>query len=87
MVTAQHVADGGGRDDHAELAVLAHDPEVAPAPVLAGQAQDEGDDLFVEGVECCAVTAWEGPGPGHQVSVLLATGLPASLERCPSAPG
>jgi len=51
------------------LWALADDPQVAPAPVLPGLAQDEDDDLFTEGIGGWAATTREGPGPGHQVTV------------------
>jgi hypothetical protein len=37
----EDVADRGRRDGYAELAQLANDPEVAPARVLARQAEDQ----------------------------------------------
>src|SRR4051812_25530842 len=37
----EDVADGGRRDDDAELAQLADDPQIAPAWVLLGQTYDQ----------------------------------------------
>src|ERR1039458_4408708 len=65
-VTAEELTACCRREGHAQLAALAHDAEVAPARVLPGQAQDEGDDVLLEGIGCCAVMARIGPRPGDR---------------------
>jgi len=47
-VVAKHVSHGRGRHRHAELAQLAHDPEVAPPGALPRQSTDQLDVLTGE---------------------------------------
>ena len=85
VVTAQDIANARRRDGHAELAALAHDAKVAPAGVVLGQANYEGNDLVIQGVRRLARLRIR-PGPSDEFSVPTEQRGGRDEERRPALP-
>ena len=70
---AQHLPDRGRRHHHAQSQQFAHDPLIAPARVLARQAQRERPDVTAD-----PPPGWQ-PG-GHQYRTFLAVPVATELR-------
>ena len=69
VVPLEDVADGRAAEGVAQLAQLAVDPAVAPAPVLGGEPQDQGFQLGGHGWSASRARPRERPFPAHEVAV------------------
>jgi hypothetical protein len=80
---ANELAHGRGRDADAEAGELTRDPLVAPARVLARQAQDKLSDLATYRGSTRA-SPWIRPAPGHHLAVPTQNGVRRDDERIPA---
>ena len=69
-VTAKQHGDGTSRDTDTEVLQLTFDPQVAPARVLLGQAQNQSPDLAIDGPGAPAAAA--GVSTSHYESLVPA---------------